>query len=316
MTMTTKQCERRGERGVALAFVVIGMLAFIPAAVVGVDLGRLAFVANEVQNVADVAAAAGAQTLLNGGTATTARNNAQTVVAQNKVAGAAATMQTSDLLVGQYDPATKAFTNGATPENAVRAIGRVTVKNFLAGYFGSSFLNTTVVKQSTAGFTGLGQATPTLPLAIGACNFEALEDCFATATCGDCLPALTQAPSGSDNSGWIKTGNYLPTSCGGSPTVMNVGDSISLSNGQMTSTLKAVSDCFKTGVTEYVVPIVDGACDNAFNKSRTVTGFATVVVTAVKASGGKGITLSAIFKQVAGTPGGGAYGSGSTRLFN
>jgi putative Tad-like protein involved in Flp pilus assembly len=310
--MTTKQCERRGERGLALAFVVIGMLAFIPAAVVGVDLGRLASIANEVQNVADAAAAAGAQTLLNGGTASAARSNAQTVVAQNKVAGAAATMQTSDLLVGQYDPATKVFTNGATPANAVRATGRATVRNFLAGYFGSSFLTTTVVKSATAGFTGLGQATPTLPLAIGVCNFAALEDCFATATCGDCLPRFTQAPNGKDNTGWIKSGDYLPASCGGDPTVLSVGESVPLQNGQ-TSTLKDIEKCFKSGITEYVVTIVDGACGDTFNHSRTVLGFATVVVTDVDK---KGITLGAIFKQVAGVPGGGAYGSGSMRLFN
>ena len=314
MAMTARQRERRGERGVALAFAVLGLLAFMPIAVVAVDIGRLAFVANEVQNAADVAAAAGAQTLLQGGSAATARSNAQTVVAQNKVAGAAATIPTSDLLVGQYNPATNVFTNGATPANAVRATGRVTVENLLAGYFGSSFRTTTVVKAATAGFTGTGQATPTLPLAIGACNFDALQDCFATV---DCLPTLAQAPSGSDNSGWIKSGNYLPTSCGGSPTVMSVGDTVPLSNGQAASTLKGVSDCFKSGSTEYVVAIVDGACDNAFNKSRTVTGFATVVVTAVKTTGSKkGIALSAIFKQVAGTPGGGAYGSGSPRLFN
>jgi putative Tad-like protein involved in Flp pilus assembly len=314
MAMTAKQRERRSERGVALAFAVLGLLAFMPIAVVAVDIGRLAFTATEVQNEADIAAAAGAQTLLQGGSAATARSNAQTVVAQNKVAGAAATMATSDLLVGQYNPATNAFTNGATPANAVRATARVTVQNLLAGYFGSSFQNATVVKSATAGFSGTGQATPTLPLAIGACNFQALESCFATP---GCLPALTQAPSGSDNSGWIKTGNYLPTSCGGSPTVMSGGASIPLSNGQATSTLKSVSDCFKTGVREYVVAIVDGACDNAFNKSRTVTGFATVVVTAVKTTGSKkGIALGAIFKQVAGPPGGGAFGSGSIRLFN
>ena len=311
--MTPKQRERRGERGMALAFAVLGLLTFMPMAVVAVDVGRLALTANEVQNVADMAAAAGAQTLLLGGTAATARSNAQTVVAQNTMGGAAATIQTSDLLVGQYNATTSAFTNGATPASAVRATARVTVQNLLAGYFGSSFQNTTVVKSATAGFSGTGQATPTLPLAIAGCRFAALQSCFASASC---LPTFSQAPTGTDNTAWIKAGSYYPASCGGSPTVMTVGDTVPLSEGQ-TNELQAISSCFKSGSTEYVVAIVDGACDNAFNKSRTVTGFATVVVTAVKTSGGtKGVTLGAIFDQVAGTPGGGAYGSGSIRLFN
>jgi Flp pilus assembly protein TadG len=313
-TTSMQRAHNRGERGFALAAFAVSMTAFFALAAVAIDVGRIAHTANEVQNVADAAATAGATNLMNGGTASTARSDAQTVVAQNAVAGSTASIQTADLQVGQYNPTTNVFTNGATPANAVKATPSATVQNLFAGFFGSSFKNTTISKTATAGFVGLGEATPTLPLAIGACNFQSLQSCFATP---GCLPKFTQAPSGSDNTGWIKTGNYLPTCCGGNPTSVSVGDSLSLSNGQMTSTLKDVASCFNSGFTEYVVPIVDGACDANFNQSRTVVGFATVVVTAVQSTGGnKGITLGAIFQQVSGPPGGGAYGTGSMRLFN
>ncbi len=304
---------RKDERGVAVVALALSMTALFGLAAVAVDVGRIAHTATEVQTVADIAATAGATNLLKGGTAASARTDAQSVVAQNKVAGSAATIQSANIEVGQYNPQTNAFTNGATPPNAVRATPSQTVANLFAGFFGSSFANTTITKTATAGFVGLGQAAPTLPLAIGACNFQALQSCFASS---NCLPRFTQAPNGTDNTGWIKTGDFLPTACGGSPTTVNIGDSLPLQNGQ-TSGLKDISDCFQQGTTEYTVPIVDGPCDGNFNHSRTVVGFATVVVTAVKATGSnKGIDLGAIFKQVSGPAGGGAYGTGQMRMFN
>ncbi len=48
-----------------------------------------------------------------------------------------------------------------------------------------------------------------------------------------------------------------------------------------------------------------------------MVGFATFVVDSVTATGGnKGITLHAIYNQVSGPAGGGAFGSGQMRLYN
>lgn len=328
--MTAKQRERRGERGVALALVVIGMAAFVPLAVVAVDIGRLALTANEVQTVADVAATAGAQALLKGGTATTARSNAQTVVAQNRVAGSAATIQTGYLLIGQYDPQSNTFTNGALPPNAVRATPQATVQNLVAGYFGTSFLNTTVAKTATAGFRGLGKAVATLPFAIGDCagRFQSPSTCFAS---NSCLLTLTKAPrttSPQNTTAWTGfTGTatstniqkYVPSACGGSLTApeISVGTSISLTNAVITAVLTKVKTCFTAGVKEFRVPVV--ACSGNFTSSSTVTGFATIVVDSVTNSGStslQGIAFHGIYKEVVGTPGGGTFGTGSMRLFN
>jgi Flp pilus assembly protein TadG len=318
---------RRKERGFALTAFALLSLALFAFAAVGVDTGRLALTANEVQAEADIAATAGAQALLDGGTADTARSHAQTVVQQNAVNGSGATIQPAQIEVGQYNYQSKTFINGATPSSAVRATPSTTVQNLFVGILGSSFANTTVTKTATAGFTGLGEAAATLPLALGDCHFPELSSCFQDASC---LPRLSQVPSTTDNTGWTSffdgssSGNsiadYMPSACGGknTPPVVKVGDAISLNNGESSGKpLKAVEDCVeKKGITKFLVPIV--GCDGNFNQSGIVTGFATVIVESVQAppESPKGLTLHAIFEEVQGTPGGGAYGTGEMRLLN
>jgi Flp pilus assembly protein TadG len=316
---------RKSERGAILVATVLALPALLALAAVGIDTGRIAFTATEVQNVADAVATAGAQNLLEGGTATTARSQAQTVGAQNAVNGSGATVLPAQIEVGQYNYTTHAFVNGANPPSAVRATPSVTVSNLFAGILGSSFANTTVTKTATAGFSGLGQAAATLPLAIGDCNFPALSSCFQTA---GCLPSLTQVPSTTDNTGFTSffdgsasgtsIAAYLPSACGGTntPPVVKVGDSINLNNGQSNGqALKGVQDCVNQGITKFLVPIV--ACSGNFNQSSTVTGFATIIVDSVVATGNpKGVNLHAIFEDVQGTPGGGAYGTGEMRLLS
>jgi Flp pilus assembly protein TadG len=316
---------RKSERGAILVATVLALPALLALAAVGIDTGRIAFTATEVQNVADAAATAGAQNLLEGGSATTARSQAQTVAAQNAVNGSGATVLPAQIDVGQYNYTTNTFVNGANPPSAVRATPSVTVSNLFAGILGSSFANTTVTKTATAGFSGLGQAAASLPLAIGACNFPALSSCFQTS---GCLPSLTQVPSTTDNTGFTSffdgstsgpsIAAYLPSACGGTktPPVVKVGDSINLNNGQSNGqALTGVQDCVQKGINKFLVPIV--SCGGNFNQAGTVTGFATIIVDSVVSQGNpKGLNLHAIFEEVQGTPGGGAYGTGEMRLLS
>src|SRR5262245_41193144 len=298
---------RRGERGVALATVAVSMGALLALAAVGVDSGRIALTANEVQTVADIAATAGAKALLDGGSASTAINHAQTVVQQNMVDGSGATIQAAQIEVGQYNPQTRTFTAGANPPSAVRATPSTTVQNLFTGIFGSSYANSTVTKTATAGFTGLGKAAATLPVALGDCNFPALNSCFGSSSC---LPQLSQVPSTTDNTGWTSffdgatnpntVTDYLPSACGGSktPPVVSVGDTISLSNGQTTSGLKKVDDCVNKGFNTFLIPIV--SCSGNFNQSATVKGFATIIVDSVTSQDKqKRLNQHAIFKETA-----------------
>jgi len=302
----------------ALVAFAISMGALFGLAAVAIDIGRISMVANETQNVADIAATAGAVNLLNGGTATTARSDAQSVVAQNRLAGAAATIDTADIQVGTYNPQTNTFTNGANPPDSVKATKTTTVQNLFAGFFGPSFFNSTVTRSATAGFTGPGQAAVTLPLVIGDCDFGALKQCTVDPSC---LPSLTQAPDPSNNSGWIKNdAPYYPAACGGpsTPTIVNVGDSLTLQGGQGTGNwLRTVENCFNQGIREFTVPIV--SCDKSnFNQSAIVAGFATIDVTSIiDTTSAKGLNLNAVFKEDTGAPaGGGAFGMGKMRLYN
>jgi len=324
---------RTGERGAALVAFAISMAAFFALSVVAIDIGRLADTANEVQNVADIAATAGALNLFRGGTAGTARADAQTAAAQNSVAGSAAAIQSADVHVGQYIPATSAFIDGASPPNAVRTTPSTTVQNLFAGYFGGDYLNTTISKRSTAGFTGLGEAKPDLPFVIGSCSFPSIQTCFGS---NSCLPTLTFTKY-SNNAGWTSyatspanqntVNEYFPSVCGVNsspqpPPDLTVGQSAAVStiNGNVTGLFGDLANCFaphgpyQYGVTKFIIPIVD-ACGQ-FNQNANVLGFATIVIDAVHVGGNGNISLHSVFQDVSGPPGGGAFGTGSVRMFD
>ncbi len=313
---------RTRQRGAALTAFVLASTALFALAAVGVDTGRLGLVANEVQAVADAAATAGAKALLDGGTPATARSQAQAVVGQNRVNGTTATIDAAQLEVGSYDPQTGVFANGAVPANAVRATPSSTVQNLFAAIFGGQFGNTAVTKTATAAFSGLSSGQATLPLAIGACHFPTLSACFDDPTC---LPSLTQVPNTTNNTGWTAfldsaTSNpnisqYMPAACGGSqvPPPIGIGTVISLNNGQITSVLNDVQNCVDQGINKFTVPVV--ACSSNFNQGAAVTGFATIIVDRVITQGSpKGLDLHAIFEDVVGPGGGGAYGTYTVRL--
>jgi Flp pilus assembly protein TadG len=316
---------RRRERGAILAAFAICMAAFFAFLPVAIDTGRLALTANEVQTVADAAAAAGARALLeSGGSSATARSQGQSVGTQNFVNGAASTITTGQIEVGYYNPQTGTFSNGGTPLNAVRATPNTTVQNLFAGILGSQYTNTTVTKTATAAFSGLGSGQPTLPLALGECNYPSLQNCYTDPAC---LPSLIQVPNTTNNTGWTSfldgsasntsISQYMPSACGGTtaPPQVSVGTPISLNNGQITSVLNAVKQCVDQGINQFVVPIV--SCAGNFNQSSTVTGFATIVVDRVVNTGSpKGLDLHAIFDEVIGPPGGGTYGTYTVRLYS
>ncbi len=322
MKGTKKNDAGRRQRGSTLAAFVVTAAALFALTAVGLDTGRLATVATEVQTVADTAASAGARALLAGATTSAARAQAQSVVAQNRVNGATAVVQAAQLQVGSYNQQTGAFINGGMPAMAMRATPSVPVQNLFAGILGSSFRTTTVTKTATAASVGLGQGQPTLPLALGDCHFPSIASCFNTP---GCLPSLTQSPNTSNNTGWTaflddassapNISKYMPAACGGTvaPPPITVGTSISLNNGQIASVLSRVDDCVKKGINTFLIPIV--ACGGNFNQSSQVTGFATVVVTQVQVHGNpKGLDLSAIFQAVAGPPGGGNFGTYTIRI--
>jgi len=299
--------RRPRSRGAVLVAMALAMLVLLGLAVLGIDVGRLAQTASEVQAFADSAATAGASALLAGSSRGTAVGQATTVGAQNGVDGKAGTQ--AQLIFGRWDAASATFTATNVRPSAVRAAATATVRTLLAGIWNQPTV--TVQRTATAAFTGLGRAVPTLPFAIGDCAFQSLAACFGQ---NGCLPRMQGAPTAATHTAWTafldspadqgNVGAYLPPACGGSrrPPQLGVGDRISLGTAPADPVLRALSRCVTPGQSEFLVPTV--SCSANFAQAGPVSGFATVVIDAVRTNGRKGLTLHAVFRQVPGPPAG------------
>src|SRR2546429_1523393 len=150
----------RGQRGQAAILMALWLTgAFFALAVVGIDVGHLGTSATELQTVADIAAAAGARNLLKGGSANTAKSDATSVVAKNKVDGQTFTMAAADVHVGTYIGGV--FTETSINPSAVRATPSITVNNVVAGLI--RLKTPTTQKKGDATVPGISQAPATPP---------------------------------------------------------------------------------------------------------------------------------------------------------
>jgi hypothetical protein len=106
----TRRNKQSGERGVSIVLVALSLVAILAAASLAIDLGLLYVARSEAQRAADAAALAGASAFVNsgctsmnggcvaGGTQETlARQQAETVGAQDSVMGQAANIEDSDI---------------------------------------------------------------------------------------------------------------------------------------------------------------------------------------------------------------------------
>lgn len=302
------------ERGAIAAFTGIVLMTLVGMTVVGVDLGRLAFTATEVQAVAEVAATGYARSWLNtlasGGSTNDATHagEAMQVIDGNNINGdAAESANIQGYERGRYEFTTNGpFVPGGSPENAVRATATETVTNFFGALFGTP--ETTVTKTAVATLT-CGSRARTLPLAVGDCQFEGFdgpEDC-------DDLPSLTQQNVHVDDSCWTSLSttdpanandisDYISAICGlggtTPPPPVSEGQDIRVAEGGMASVCQTVRDCFDAGVTEFIVPVV--ACEGASattvcaakgSGSLTINGFARIVLSARPACTGSPKTI-------------------------
>jgi Flp pilus assembly protein TadG len=325
----TSRMKRKNDNehgGVILAFLAIGLLVFMGLAVVAIDFSHLGLSTNEVQIVADTAATAGARSLMRNAQGATESPVAvaQAVVAENHVDTGPASIAAGDVEVGTYDFNSSSFSPGGANPNAVRATGRATVSNMVAGIFGAD--TTDVERQAIAAYAGNRSAAPVCPITVGLCEFAAYQ---SSPNCSN-LPELSQVPSATDTSGWTSLGSaaasanqavsYLPEACGGggvpAPTV-RVGDTINVMNGQANNVLKTLEDCYNAGLlTECTIPIVNIPCNTGFNQARPVVAFATFRITGFNSMGSdKSIQLDGVCTtDEPGTPGGTNLGTLSMAL--
>ena len=310
--------KRRGKSQRGQAVIVMAMWltgAFFALTVVGIDIGHLGTSATELQTVADIAAAAGARNLLKGGSANTAKSDATSVVAKNKVDGQTFTMAAADVHVGNY--INGVFTETSINPSAVRATPSITVNNVVAGLIGMK--TSTIQKEAIATFQGISKAPPTLPIVLGECLFPEIDQCFSNS----CMPSDTEFPkdteprtawtsfSGGQGTGEIE--QWIASACGGGgktiPTY-SVGDTISIVTGVHGAAMHQLVCVYNNGQRQFLVPVVK--C-NGNTLTNTVTGFATLVMDS--ATDNKGIDWHTISIEIDGAPlAGGCAKCGSGKM--
>jgi Flp pilus assembly protein TadG len=149
-----------------------------------IDLGQLFVGKNELQNIADAAALAGAKKLIqedpsNPGLATVhcseAITKAQSVAAENRSFGDTMTVTAADVTLGQWDLATGTFTRTGCSTNPVEVTAiQVTVRrdgtdnpslsSFFGGLVGTSQMNSTATAVAYLGLAGTSSLT--IPFAV------------------------------------------------------------------------------------------------------------------------------------------------------
>jgi hypothetical protein len=289
------------------------MLTIVAMAVLGVDIGRLAFTANETQILADVGAAAGAKALLQFQSSDPSINPAlvaRNTVLSNAVDGAGAVDENIvSIEYGTFDRDSWQFKPGAGPANAnaVKVVTTATVDNIFSAILPGNDGISTVVREAVGSASecpSTGQLV--LPVTIGDCMFDAFQD---SEDCADIPPPIILAPDGSDTACWTSlddthtnardTRDKLPEQCCSHckdipGPLVHKGDFINVTNGSETTVLQALRGCLHTGFTDFAIPIVKCDPDGTLKctHSKEVVGFAQLRMTRVQATGSdKGIDL-------------------------
>jgi Flp pilus assembly protein TadG len=327
--------DRRSQRGQLLPYVGVVLLAFFGFAVLGVDIGRIAFTANEAQAVADSGALAACKSLSLG--AVDPVSNAASVLAKDHVdgkalavSGAISTPSSPGTNVGiqlgnwDYTQANPTFIPGGNPSNAARATSNALVNNMMAGLIGHP--QSTITRDAVAAFSGVCRSQLVLPIALGDCWFQQFLD-----SGGDCsqITNFFQVP-GTGNTCWTSLSpsvqgastirGYLPSECthgaDDPPPPVSIGDNINVTNGQLDSVLQTIKDCVDNhNLRDWTIPIIQcGKC----NQEAPVTGFAAVHIDCVVANGGdscggsrvKGLYLHSVCLANSGDSGGGCTNYG------
>jgi Flp pilus assembly protein TadG len=180
-----------GERGSITPILAVCLAMGLGLLAMTVDLGQLFVAKNELQNIVDAAALAGAKKLIqakdpaNPGLAAVycseAISTATSVAAENKSFGASLTVSDADVTLGQWNLTTSSFTKTGCSANPmdVTAI-QVTVKrdgetnpslaSFFGGILGTPQMNSTATAVAYLGVAGTSSLT--IPFAVSA-NYPA-----------------------------------------------------------------------------------------------------------------------------------------------
>jgi Flp pilus assembly protein TadG len=113
---------RRGSSGSIAAWTAFGIIGMVGAAAISIDFGYIYLVKNQLQGTADAAASAAVRQLPD---ASLALATAQDVATKNMPTATNGTvMASTDVLVGNWNGATRVFTHNGAPTNAIRVTAR------------------------------------------------------------------------------------------------------------------------------------------------------------------------------------------------
>ena len=299
--MSPKPRRRRGQEGFALIAGGLALVAMFALIVVAIDIGRISHTATEVQAIADSAALAGAWAVVKQG-AGSAQAAATTAASDNRFDGRNFVNGTNGQLnvsEGSWDPSTGSFTPGGVPTTAVRAI--VTGQNvrYVTAPLIGIAPTSNIQKLAVAVIAAPSIAVVNAPFAIcssvpNGVNPQPPGPCAGgDGTVIKTIPDLEQ--QGTQNScfsgfGFVASSNsetnLLPAQCGGTTVAtVNVGEIISLDNGQNASVLQALQNCVgpaqggnANNVHRFVVPVINNCtCSGAH---LAVAGFVEIQIDA------------------------------------
>ncbi len=294
--------QRRGERGVALAIVAIAIVAIFAVIVIAVDVGRFAHTAAEVQAVADLAALAGAKSVLVTGPGT-AQSGANTAALENSFDGrtfvpndtvaslrveegcyTAPSAACSSSCQGAFTPTGSASCSQGEFE-AVRTTATGRAVHAITAALIHSATQSDVTKQASAAIVGINAVQPTLPVVL--CP-QLLAQLQPNRTCVQdaVLATIAFVPTPAGNACYSSLSTVaasasefrqlLPPECGGRTTgrpVVSIGEILEVQNGVDDVFLRTLKSCVSGGIHDFVIPVVQ--CGNC-TQSREVVDFVTL----------------------------------------
>jgi len=303
------------DSGVVAVAAAIGLVVFLGSAALALDIGHLSSTQNELIRAADAAAMAGARglwpTTLPVVSAnpppdcTTAQTRALSTAtnAGNKVDGASLSSSDVTVQVGRWNYQTKTFTQGCSATtNGVRVtIQKRGITSLFARLLGRATTDQSATSTAIMDYSqGVGKGS--MPIAMNIRYAQPGTTLF-----------INFSPDPLDNGGWFAD----PPDSGSAKTFrdyidygtcppLNIGDMVSLQNGQDASVLSDLKAKLAEhgGAWDLICPVVN--TDN-FTHSEPIVGFLPFRITGVQDTGSdKGITgtVLGLMESATASPGG------------
>jgi Flp pilus assembly protein TadG len=306
------------ERGAVAVMVAVTLPVLLGFAALTIDIGQALVAKNELQDVADAGALAGARRLGTiyqglspvqqvGYTMTDpvpVYSEVQNVASQNYAAGQSIAVDVADIQIGQWDSSSKTLTITAASPNAIRVTARRDgntngpVSTFLASFMGINSID--IRATATAALTGVSTTNPgelETPFGISEFRFNDPAYCNAPirfyptndpASCGG-WHTFTENPPNANTLRNVIDGMIPEPPTYTSPATQAGVTGLEFVGGNIANALNNLYNLYlskrdsATGFWDALVPVYQsGDCSNP-NTAMTIIGYASVRITNVLA---------------------------------